>query len=86
MNSMLTLLGISDEAAELDGYGPIPAESARELAADQPIWYLLLTDPTTGVPVKLDRSCWKPTQTGNGVLRWQSSTGRTYTSHPGILT
>ncbi len=38
MNPMLTLLGISDEAAELDGYGPIPAESARELAADQPIW------------------------------------------------
>lgn len=145
MVPMLTMLGLTDDPAELDGYGPIPADSARELAGDQPVWYRLLTDPASGVPVKLDRNSyripestrrwlqirdgncrfpgcgrqarftdadhtipypkgpsdeanlaclcpkhhvlkhrarWKPTQTGNGTLAWESPAGRTYTSHP----
>ena len=40
-----TLLGLSDAPAELGGYGPIPAELARELAADG-TWRGLFTDAT----------------------------------------
>ncbi|GAA1631708.1 HNH endonuclease signature motif containing protein [Georgenia ruanii] len=40
-----TLLGLSDAPAELGGYGPIPAELAREIAADG-TWHGLFTDAT----------------------------------------
>ncbi|KAE8764460.1 HNH endonuclease signature motif containing protein [Georgenia thermotolerans] len=40
-----TLLGLSDAPAELGGYGPIPAELAREIAADG-TWRGLFTDAT----------------------------------------
>ncbi len=145
MIPMLSLLGLSDEAAELEGYGPIPIETARDLAKDQPAWYRMLTDPVTNIIAKQDRNLykipqrtrrwlqtrdgtcrfpgctrqarfteidhtipwpqgpseienlaclckrhhklkhktgWKVTQIGNGVLIWQSPSGRTYTSHP----
>jgi hypothetical protein len=59
MIPMLTMLGLSDDPAELDGYGPIPAETARELAGDQKVWHRLLTDPASGVPVKLDRNSYR---------------------------
>ncbi len=39
-----SLLGLVDEPGELAGYGPIPAEVARELAADGS-WRLWVTDP-----------------------------------------
>jgi len=42
-----TALGLSDAPAELAGYGPIPADLARELAADA-TWRRILTDPVTG--------------------------------------
>ena len=59
MIPMLTMLGLSDDPAELDGYGPIPAETARELAGNEKVWYRLLTDPASGVPVKLDRNSYR---------------------------
>jgi len=43
-----TLLCLDDEPAELSGYGPIPADVARRIAADG-TWRRLLTDPATGV-------------------------------------
>ncbi|WP_129545443.1 DUF222 domain-containing protein [Arthrobacter dokdonensis] len=43
----LTLLGHSEEPGYLDGYGPIPPEQARELAAGSYWWERLLTDPAT---------------------------------------
>jgi hypothetical protein len=44
-----TLLGLDDEPAELAGYGPITAQTARRLAADRSgTWRRLLTDPDTG--------------------------------------
>jgi hypothetical protein len=42
-----TLLGLDDNPAELSGHGPIPAETARRIAADG-TWRRLLTDPVTG--------------------------------------
>ncbi|MFF0343811.1 DUF222 domain-containing protein [Kribbella sp. NPDC004875] len=42
-----TLLGLDDDPAELTGYGPIPAEVARRIAADG-TWRRLLTDPMNG--------------------------------------
>ncbi|WP_327635001.1 HNH endonuclease [Kribbella sp. NBC_00482] len=42
-----TLLGLDDDPAELTGYGPIPADMARRIAADG-TWRRLLTDPVNG--------------------------------------
>jgi len=44
---MGSLLGVGHEPGELAGYGPIPAELAREIAADA-TWRRLLTDPISG--------------------------------------
>ena len=46
--SASTLLGLDDNPGELAGYGPIPADLARELAADG-VWARFVTDPLTGV-------------------------------------
>jgi uncharacterized protein DUF222 len=43
-----TLLGLDDDPCELTGYGPIPAELARRIAADG-TWRRLLTDPKNGI-------------------------------------
>ena len=44
-----TLLGLDDQPAHLTGYGPITAETARRLAADESgTWRRLLTDPDSG--------------------------------------
>jgi len=42
-----TLLGLDNTPCELTGYGPIPADLARQIAADG-TWRRLLTDPTNG--------------------------------------
>ncbi len=42
-----TLLGLDNDPAELTGYGPIPADLARRIAADG-TWRRLLTDPVNG--------------------------------------
>ncbi len=54
------LFGESDAPARLDGYGPIPAELAREiitdtLTSDESVWVRrLFTDPTTGALTATD--------------------------------
>ena len=48
-----TLLDLDDNPAHLTGYGPITAETARRMAADQSgTWRRLLTDPDTGAPAR----------------------------------
>ncbi|WP_435745044.1 HNH endonuclease [Nocardioides sp. SYSU DS0663] len=55
-----TAVGDSDDPAHLDGYGPIPAELAREivagaLTADEEVWVRrLYTSPTTGELLAMD--------------------------------
>ena len=42
-----TLLGLDQQPGELAGYGPITAQTAREIAADA-TWRRLVTDPVSG--------------------------------------
>ncbi|HWA67105.1 MAG TPA: DUF222 domain-containing protein [Mycobacteriales bacterium] len=49
-----TLLGDNDDPAELSGYGPITAETARRIAADATL-RRLVTDPLTGTVIDLGR-------------------------------
>ncbi|MCU1440167.1 MAG: hypothetical protein JWP85_1164 [Rhodoglobus sp.] len=52
---VMTLLGLSEEPAILDGYGPIDAATARRLTAEAPSFYRVLTHPITGTVLDLDR-------------------------------
>ena len=54
-----TLLGLDDLPGELAGYGPIPADLARELALDA-TWRRILTDPSDGTFVERGRVTYRP--------------------------
>lgn len=55
----LTLLGLSDESATLDGYGPIDLATAKRLAGGAASWIRILTHPVTGAPLTLDRTTYR---------------------------
>jgi hypothetical protein len=58
-----TLLGLDDQPAQLTGYGPITAQEARRLAADQPgTWRRLPTDPDTGALLDISKDRYQPPQ------------------------
>ena len=46
---VLTLMGKSDEPADLEGYGPIDPETARKLAGTATSFLRILTHPHTGI-------------------------------------
>ena len=50
-----TLLGLRNNPADLHGYGPLPANLARLLAADAD-WQRFIQDPLTGAPLDLGRT------------------------------
>ncbi len=52
---VLTLMGLSDEPADLEGYGPIDEDTARQLSANAPSFKRLLTHPETGAPLSYGR-------------------------------
>jgi Domain of unknown function (DUF222) len=54
-----TLLGADDRPGELDGYGPITADTARRVAAHGS-WRRLLTDPASGVLLDYGTSRYHP--------------------------
>lgn len=56
---VLSLLGADDAPADLDGYGPIDAETARRLAAQAPSFTRLLTHPITGAVLDVDRDSYR---------------------------
>ncbi|TAJ49463.1 MAG: HNH endonuclease [Herbiconiux sp.] len=56
---VMTLLGQSDEPAELQGHGPIDLETARRLAAGAPSFIRILTDPITGERLSVGRDRYK---------------------------
>ncbi len=56
---VLTLLGLSDESAELDGYGPIDANTARRLAGHAPSLHRLLVHPETGAALSYGRTTYR---------------------------
>ncbi|MCJ1671906.1 MULTISPECIES: HNH endonuclease signature motif containing protein [unclassified Rathayibacter] len=51
-----TAVGLDDAPADLDGYGPVPAEIARELIRTAPSFTRVLTDPETGAVVSVGRT------------------------------
>jgi hypothetical protein len=56
-----TLLGCDEQPAELDGYGPITAHTARRIAADHTgTWRRILTDPATGQILDYGRKTYRP--------------------------
>ena len=54
-----TLTGADDQPGELLGYGPIPADLARDIAADA-VWKRLLTDPLSGAVLDHGRDTYRP--------------------------
>ena len=52
---VLSLLGVSDAPAELEGYGPIDPITAKKLAAGAPSFHRILTHPETGVVLSVGR-------------------------------
>jgi hypothetical protein len=57
---MMTLLGLSDEPATLDGYGPIDADAARKLTAHAPSFQRILTHPVSSTILDVDRTSYRP--------------------------
>ena len=55
-----TALGLDDTPGYLDGYGPITAQLARDLATDAN-WQRWITDPLTGHLLDLGRTRYTPT-------------------------
>ncbi|MGN7252540.1 DUF222 domain-containing protein [Arthrobacter sp. SAFR-014] len=60
---VFALLGQTDEPAMLDGYGPIPASTARRLVANGATSFLrVLTDPQDGAPLEIGRTSYRLTK------------------------
>ena len=60
---VLALFGITDEPANLDGYGPIPASMARTLVANGATsFYRVLVDPRDGAPLEIGRTSYRLTK------------------------
>ncbi|MBG6216828.1 hypothetical protein IWX75_001272 [Arthrobacter sp. CAN_A6] len=76
---VLTLLGVDDAPANLEGYGPIPAHIARRLAAHAPSFTRILTHPETGAILSLGRTSYVVPADLRNWLRIRDKTCR----HPG---
>jgi len=58
--ALSTMLGCDESPADLDGYGPITAQTARRIAADPTgTWRRLLTDPATGRLLEYGRTTYR---------------------------
>ncbi len=59
MVNLTTLLGLDQDPGEIPGVGPIPADEARELAADGS-WRAWITDAATGQVIDTGRRSYTP--------------------------
>jgi hypothetical protein len=50
-----TLAGTTIGGAAVAGFGPIDDDTAKQLAGIAPGWVRVFTDPSTGVPISVDR-------------------------------
>ncbi len=67
---VLSLLGLTDEPAMLDGYGHIPPSMARRLIADGAgSFYRVLVDPRDGAPLEIGRTNYRVTKAMRNWLR-----------------
>lgn len=73
---VLTLLGRSDEPAELEGYGPIDSDTAKRLAASAPSFQRLLTHPVSGAVLAVDRTSYRVPEDLRRWLRVRDETCR----------
>ncbi|MGW6173025.1 DUF222 domain-containing protein [Arthrobacter sp. NPDC055138] len=73
---VLTLLGLGEEPAELEGHGPIAPEVARRLVGDATSFTRILTDPIKGAVLALDRKQYRPTKAQRRFLRTRDRTCR----------
>ncbi|MCU1434698.1 MAG: endonuclease [Pseudarthrobacter sp.] len=57
---VFALMGLTDEPAVLDGYGPIPPSMARQLVANgAESFHRVLTDPRDGAPLEIGRESYR---------------------------
>ena len=57
---VFSLLGLTDEPAEVDGLGPVPPSIARRLVADGAnSFYRVLVDPRDGAPLEIGRTSYR---------------------------
>jgi hypothetical protein len=67
---VFSLLGATEEAALLDGYGPIPASMARDLVANgAESFYRVLVDSRNGAPLEIGRTSYRLTKAMKNWLR-----------------
>jgi hypothetical protein len=67
---LLSLLGITEEPAMLDGYGPIPPSMARQLIANgADSFHRVLIDPRDGAPLEIGRKSYRVTKAQRRWLR-----------------
>jgi hypothetical protein len=73
---VLTVIGTSDAPGFLEGYGPIPADAAREIAGGAPSWTRLLTHPETGAVLSVGQDQYTVPAAMRRVLRLRDGTCR----------
>jgi hypothetical protein len=67
---VFSLLGLTDEPAMLDGYGPIPPSMARKLVeGGASSFYRVLVDPRDGAPLEIGRTKYRISQAIRNWLR-----------------
>ncbi|MRX42670.1 HNH endonuclease signature motif containing protein [Agromyces kandeliae] len=66
---VFTLLGLDDEPADLEGYGPIDAETARIIAAHAPSMRRILVHPETGATLSYGREHYRAPADLDGFVR-----------------
>jgi hypothetical protein len=67
---VFALLGLTEESAMLDGYGPIPASMARSLVANgADSFHRVLVDPRDGAPLEIGRTSYRLTKAMRTWLR-----------------
>ncbi|WP_350005355.1 DUF222 domain-containing protein [Pseudarthrobacter sp. WHRI 8279] len=70
MVPVFALMGLTDEPAMLDGFGPIPASMARELVANgADSFHRVLVDPRDGAPLEIGRTSYRVTKAMRNWLR-----------------
>ncbi|WP_155838575.1 HNH endonuclease signature motif containing protein [Arthrobacter castelli] len=75
---VLTLMGLSDEPADLEGYGPIDEDTARQLSANAPSFKRLLTHLETGAPMSYGRDSYAVPKDLQKMVRLRDRTCRGY--------
>ncbi|MEE2570632.1 DUF222 domain-containing protein [Pseudarthrobacter sp. J64] len=67
---VFSLMGVTGEAALLDGYGPIPPSMARQLVANgASSFHRVLVDPRDGAPLEIGRTSYRLTKAMRNWLR-----------------